>query len=146
MSLVYATPDDLTAGGWIAAVPATAGRLLAAGSRRVRNATRAAVYATDTTGAATDPAVVEALRDATCAQVAAWIIAGIDPAAGTVQIEKAPIAAKTLGSRSVTYDTAAAASVTAMQARAAAATQLAPEAAAILADAGLLGGPVWSPR
>lgn len=144
--LVYATTTDLVDGGWLTTSPDSAARLLAAASRRVRRATVSARYATDAAGAPTDDAVVEAFRDATCAQVAAWVAVDVDPVAGAVQVEAPPVAAKNLGSGSVTYDTAAAASVTAMQARAAAATQLAPAAAEILADAGLLAGRVGTTR
>lgn len=77
------------------------------------------------------PADVEPLRDATTAQAAAWIAAGVTPAA--LGIDSAPVKGEKLGSADITYDTAGQA-----EARATAATQLAPEAADILYNAGLL--------
>jgi hypothetical protein len=143
VTLVYATPDDLVP-EWLTAEPPNAQRLLSSASRRVRNATVTAVYATTSVGLPIDSALVEALRDATCAQVAAWATVGIDPLAGGVQLGQRLVASKSLGSGSIAYDNGAAGSVTAMEARAAAATGLAPEAASILRDAGLLGGPAWT--
>lgn len=136
---VYATVEDLATEPWsITPSPANVGRLLAAASRLVRRATLTARYAVDTTGAPTDETIAAVFRDATCAQVLAWTTADVDPAAGGVQLQAAPVQSKRLGSGGVTYDTSASASVTAMNARAAVATTLSEDAALILADAGLL--------
>ena len=135
--LVYATADDLTTWG-LTPTPANAASLLRSASLLVRRATLTTRYAADTAGAPTEPVTIEAFRDATCAQVAAWAAADIDPTAGGVQLQAAPTKAKALGTARVEYDTAAAASVTAMTARTQAATQLCQEAVLILADAGLV--------
>jgi len=134
--LVYATTDDLT--GWVNPAPANTGALLRAASALVRRATLTAIYDTDDDGAPSQDFAWAAFRDATCAQVAAWVAADVDPAAGGVQLQAAPTRAKALGTARVEYDTAAAASVTAMSARSAAATRLCQEALLILAAAGLV--------
>ncbi|MCZ9348548.1 hypothetical protein NGM36_01785 [Streptomyces mutabilis] len=68
MGRVYATPEQLTA--WTGRpAPADAERLLARASEDVESALLTALYATDAAGMPTDPAVVQALADATCAVV-----------------------------------------------------------------------------
>ena len=135
--LVHATASDLTA--WTGTTaPANATALLRSASLLVDEATVTAVYATDDTGKATDTTVLGALRDATCAQAAAWAALGVDPVAGPAQQGATPVSSKTLGSGSVSYDTSAAASVTVQTARARAVTELADDARRILAAAGLL--------
>ena len=65
---VYATPEQLTE--WTGRpAPADAERLLKRASEDIDAALVAAVYATDAAGMPTDPAVVQALADATCAQI-----------------------------------------------------------------------------
>jgi hypothetical protein len=83
----YATTTDLTA--WLpsdAEVPSDADRLLARASTLVDQTVRYP-YAVDAGGAATDAAVSDALRDATCAIVEGWLEAGeendLDGLAGT---------------------------------------------------------------
>lgn len=137
--LVYATAEDLTDGQWVADVPAGAAALLRFASALVRRATMTAVYRTDATGRPTDDAVADAFRDATCAQVAAWVASDVNPVAGAAPAMKAPVQSKKLATGAVTYDTSAAASVTALTARARAATSLGQEALLILSDAGLVG-------
>lgn len=136
--LVYADTTDLATEPWsITDPPANVGRLLASASRLVGHAIRAAVYATDDTGMPTDQAVRDAVRDATCSQVTTWVSLGIDPAQAGIDTTKV-VQSKSIGSGSVTYDTAGASSVTAMQQRGRLSTRLTDEAASILADAGLL--------
>ena len=67
----YATTADLAAFTGQAA-PADADRQLLRASELIAETTRLAVYAVDTDGLATDSTVLEALRDATCAQVEYW--------------------------------------------------------------------------
>ena len=131
--LVYATPEDLVP-DWAAIAPANAAVLLRFASTLVRRATLTAWYTVDTTGAPTDLTVVEAMRDATCSQVATWIALSIDPAKGAADGGKT-VAAKSIGSASVQYSTYA----STVEARARAATQLSQDALLILADAGLIG-------
>lgn len=81
-----ATSEDLAA--WMkTAAPANADALLRECTSLVLDATRTACYDTDpTTGIATDPIIVGALRDATCIQAAAWAKLGIDPDAGGIDM------------------------------------------------------------
>ncbi|MEK9521455.1 hypothetical protein MIU24_18975 [Streptomyces venezuelae] len=66
---VYATPTQLAE--WTGEpAPADAERLLTRASEDVDDALLTAVYDVDTAGMPTDPAVAQALADATCAQVA----------------------------------------------------------------------------
>lgn len=76
---VYATSGDLTA--YPVAVPAgvSAGLLLQRASRDVDRALLCAVYDVDDDGYPTDTAVRQALREATCEQVAGAIEAGAYP-------------------------------------------------------------------
>lgn len=101
--LVYAAPDDLM-DGWLDEPPVTAEatRLLRAASILVRKATRCDLYEVDPSGLPTDPDIIEAMRDATCAHAAMWKRAGIDPGAGTAGREVA-IKSHTADGGSVTY-------------------------------------------
>jgi hypothetical protein len=135
--LTYADKDALT--DWMGTdPPPNALLLLRSASILVSRATLTARYDVNASGHASDPDVIDALRDATCSQAALWIAASIDPAAGTTQPAATPVSSKSIGSASVSYDTSESASVTAMTARASAATQLSQEALLILADAGLI--------
>lgn len=103
--LIYATTEDLAADPWsITEPPANVAKMLLHASLLVAKATRSALYATDTEGYPSSTTVRAAFRDATCAQVDAWIAAGIDPtAAGAAQ--SSVIASKSMGPRSVQYAT-----------------------------------------
>lgn len=133
---VYATPADLAAAPWYLTLPQQdAERLLSYASRWVRMATRTAIYTADAvTGLPTDGALANALRDATCAQVASWSALSIDPAKGAADGGKT-VQGKSLGSASVQY----AVDASAASARAASATRLGQDAYLILEDAGLVG-------
>ncbi|MFE1070994.1 hypothetical protein ACFW5W_07160 [Streptomyces sp. NPDC058783] len=81
MGRVYATPEQLTA--WTGQpAPADAERLLARASEDVDSALLTALYATDAAGMPTDPTVVQALADATCATVEYWEESGDDGSGG----------------------------------------------------------------
>lgn len=129
--LVYAEPSDLVA--WTGeAAPENAEVLLRSASILVRQATRSAVYATDTDGLPTDAAEAGAFLSATCAHAAALAGAGVDPlAAGT----EAGVSSTSIGSASV----ATLGYIGAEAAKLRLSTQLCPEALAILDAAGLLG-------
>ena len=135
MVLVYATGPDLAAWTGVAA-PANATQLLRSASMLVRSSTIAAVYGVDDTGLPSDAKIVGAFKDATCAQVASWVVAGVDPSGAGVSTA-APVRGKRIGSGSVEYDTAVSGSVTAFQAKRAAAVTLCPEAYMILQQAGV---------
>jgi hypothetical protein len=140
--IVHATVTDLAAEPWSVTAD-NAVVLLRLASRLVDQATMTAIYAVDGTGRATDADVLAVLRDATCAQAAAWATLGIDPIKGRADDSgTAAVASKTIGSGSIAYDRSGA--VLTAQARQEAATTLAPEAWQILAAAGLLSpARVW---
>lgn len=134
---LYATTADLTA--WLspAPLPADAAGLLRSASGLVRSETKTAVYATDADGYPTDTALRTAFREAVCAQAKFWADHKINPSLGAAGV--APLAAsKSIGGASIQYSTY----VSTAEARANAAGVLGPDAWYILADAGLLGGPV----
>lgn len=132
----YASAEDFTE--WTQQpAPPNAAALLRSASMLVRGATITAIYGADSNGIPTDGAVLSAFRDATCAQAAAWVTAGIDPAGGGVAAS-APVRSKKLGSKSVEYDTSVNSSVTAFQARKTATSSLTYEAWLILSQAGLV--------
>lgn len=135
MVLVYADSTELAAWTGVAA-PANATQLLRSASMLLRSATLTSVYGTDETGLPAEAKVAEAFRDATCAQVASWVGAGVDPSGAGISTT-APVRGKRLGSGSVEYDTAASSSVTAFQAKRVAAVTLCPEAFMILQQAGI---------
>lgn len=127
----YATSTDLAS--WLGtAAPSNAASLLRSATVLVAVATGRSPYDTPSGDDA------EPLRDATTAQAAAWIAAGITPAAGG--LDSAPVKESKLGPGDITYDTAGQA-----DARAKAAAELGSEARAILLAAGLLlvDLPVW---
>ena len=131
---VYADGDDLAAWMGLDDPPDGATPKLRSAAIAVRKATLLAVYAVDTAGLPTNTDVLDAFRDATCAQAAALITAGIDtlggPAAAT-----GPVTAQSIGTASITYATAA---TTADTRAALAAGHLTAEAMDILRAAGLL--------
>lgn len=117
----YATTTQLA--DWLqAAPPEDADRLLARATRTIDGRV-VAWYAVDALGVATEPKIVEALRDAVCAQVEQWLSVGEDNevdgypggtsvGAGGVGLSQRPL-------------------------------RLAPRARQILRDAGLLSGRAW---
>lgn len=121
--------------------PANIAALLRSASNMVRRDTRVAIYDVDTDGAATDDDLIAALRDATCAQAAAWAALGINPlSGGVVTTSTGVVSSKSLDGASISYAGAASAA----EAQAAATTSLVPDAVQILRDAGLLDGRVWT--
>lgn len=140
--IVHATPEQLA--DWTGtAAPANATALLRSASLLVDRETVTAVYATDTTGRATDDGVLAVLRDATCAQAATWAALGIDPTAGPAGATAAQVISKKIGTASIEYDRNSSGATLSGAARAEAVTTLTAEAAQILAAAGLLSGAVW---
>lgn len=134
MSLtVYATADDLLGAEppWLTEAPEDVDRYLRAAMFAVAEAANRNPYGDTPTGSEAD-----ALRDATCAQVAGWIALGINP---DRQGADGPKAVKSSGvlTGKVEYDTSA----TADTVKSLAEGELVPQAEAILAVAGLL----WTP-
>ncbi|MCQ1951616.1 hypothetical protein NNX28_16990 [Arthrobacter sp. zg-Y859] len=131
----YATEEDLTDAK--VDVPENAAGLLRSASSLVRSSTKTARYRTDGHGMPVEPYIVDAFRDATCAQVKFWADMGVDPTLGAAGVK--PLAAsKSINGASVQYSTY----VSTAEARANAAGTLGPDAYYILEDAGLLGGAV----
>lgn len=138
MPLLYATETDLSV--WLTTatpVPDNAARLLRTASAMVRSATRAAAYDTEPSGlpeAGSDAA--DAMRDATTAQVEAWLQLAIDPAKGQADDGGRVVSSKTISGATISYSVYAGVA----QARADAATHLCAESALILTNAGLTTG------
>lgn len=136
--LIYATPDDLA--NWVPSsttLPDDAKQLLRSASVLVARAVNESPYEITVVS----DAGTEAKRDATCAQVAAWLASGIRPGAGG--LETGPVLkAKSIGTRKFEYDTNRTASAEALAKREQIAEDLAPEAEAILRAAGILWVPV----
>lgn len=137
MTLIYATSSDLAT--WTGTTaPANATQLLRSASLLVRDATAAAYYTVDTAGLPTDAVLLQAFKDATCAQAAAWAALGIDPSIGGV-LTNSVKTSKGIGSASIGYGDSTAATV----ARANALAGLVPEARRILNAAGLVLTAPW---
>lgn len=101
--LTYAEPDDLM-DGWMAEPPETAKAVTAIryASILVRRYTACDLYEVDPAGAPTEPDIIEAFRDATCAQAAMWLQAGIDASAGSAG-QAIAVKSQTADGGSVTY-------------------------------------------
>jgi hypothetical protein len=131
--LAYATVEDLTDSDppWLATVPDNAPQLLRSASFVVAEAAQRSY--TDV------PSAEDAapLRDATCAQVAAWATAGIDPYRLGLDPASAPVKKSSILSADIERDTSAQA-----KAALAALTELCGEARQILYLAGLLWVPI----
>ncbi|MGW1679389.1 hypothetical protein [Saccharopolyspora sp. NPDC002376] len=79
MGRVYANRDELVSyapAGVVVPAEPEASRMLARASDEVELATMSAIYTTDAAGMPTDPTVVDAMREATCAQAVHWIETG----------------------------------------------------------------------
>lgn len=132
--LVYANRDALEA--WTGEpAPDNWEQLIRRASVMVGVATRAARYEVTPAGLPADDDQAEAMRDAVCAQVNAWIIAGVDPLGESLS---AKVTASTIDGASVTLDVASEAAD-----RQRIASTLCSDAWDILQLAGLLGGAPW---
>lgn len=143
--LIYAISADLTDATppWLTSLPANVGSLLRSASLLVRSTTVTAYYTVDNTGMPTDATVLQAFKDATCAQVTCWVGLGIDPL--NLGLDgKAPTRSKQLDGAAIAYDTAAAVSQAAFAARQAAAVTLCEQSQEILREAGVLLTRVWT--
>lgn len=132
--LVYANRDALEA--WTGEpAPDNWEQLIRRASVMVGVATRAARYEVTPAGLPADDDQAEAMRDAVCAQVNAWIIAGVDPLGESLS---AKVTTSTIDGASVTLDVATEAAD-----RQRIASTLCSDAWGILQLAGLLGGAPW---
>jgi hypothetical protein len=126
---VYATPEQLAA--WTGQpAPADAERLLARASGDVDAALLCAYYATNDAGMPTEPHVVQALADATCAQVEYQLATGDDGTGAAGRWGSVSIGPVSLGDRRD-------------DPRAPGDVDLAPRAHRALMLAGLLPGVIW---
>lgn len=129
MPRVYATPEQLAA--WTGTpAPADAERLLARASADVDAVLLCAVYETNAAGMPTDPTVVQALADATCAQVEYQLATGDDGTGASGRWGSVSIGPVSLGDRRD-------------DPRAPGDVDLAPRAHRALMLAGLLPGVIW---
>jgi len=141
--LIYATSSDYSTWSGVDTSPANVDQLLRSASLLIAEATSTARYVVDDTGLPTDTILVGALRDATCAQVVAWVAAGVDPTAAGLQTASI-VRGKGIGSARLEYDTSLSASVTAFQARQQIASELCDEAIRILQPHRLLTTRPWT--
>lgn len=134
-----ATPEDLA--DWTGTTaPANAAQLLRSATTLVLDATEGAHYPVDeATGLSTDTQVLEAMRDATCIQAAAWAAINYNPLTGGVATSTVK-RSKKIGSGSIELAGADAAA----RAQAAAARSLVPDAIRKLQQNNLLGYQPWS--
>lgn len=137
--LVYADSTDLATWDGTLDIPSDIDALLRSASILVARAVNESLYSDP------PPPVTDPKRDATCAQVAAWITTGIRPASGGLS-NTSLLKRKQIEGASTEYDTSLSASVTAFEARRDIANQLCEEAEAILFQAGILWVPLpeWS--
>lgn len=128
---VYAVESDYLAFTEDEIAPDKIDSLLRRASAQVESHIRTAVYAVDADGYPTDPAIADALRDATCAYVAYWQetddITGAEAIAGPVKIGSVSIGGTSTGGAS---------------SRTPADTRRSDEAITILRNAGLIGSAV----
>lgn len=126
---VYATPTDLNAAPWNADLSdSEASTLLMRATPLLEELTRTACYTITETGLPTDPLIVEAFKDAACAQAVYFSETGdISGAAGRFNT-------LSLGSFSASGGTAGS-----VNNQTASVQRFAPEAIQILANAGLIG-------
>ncbi len=129
MGRVYATPEQLAAFTH-APAPEGAERLLARASEDVEAALLTAVYRVDADGLPTEQPVVEALRDATCAQVEWQQALGDDGTGAMGSWDAVSIGPVSLSGRKSGPP-------------AASGVDLAPRAHRALRRAGLLPGVIW---
>lgn len=134
--LLYATKDDVTT--WVGEEPdVDVTAMIRKASILVGHACRNDLYTLDGAGKPSDPDLVEAMRDAVCAQVDYWVAAGINPSAGAggVGLVKTEMS---VDGATVKYDTTGV--VAASQAAAASIDGLTCDAVALLRNAGLASG------
>lgn len=138
---MLATAADYT--DWTGnAAPANIIPILRACTSLVMDATMTAFYDVDsTTGLATDAQTLNAMRDATCIQAAAWVALGIDPSLGGVTTATLA-SSKKIGTASLVRDTADVAAASA--ARQSALTGLVPDAMRMLQQNNLLAYGPWT--
>ena len=135
--LIFATPADVEKWMDEPLDGRSVDSLLRRASSLVQRAVRSARFAVTPAGMPEDPDVMDALRDATCEQVAVWVENDITPSkleAGTAQVTTSSIGDATIGVSGA--ETAAT--------RDHAANTLCEYAQEILANAGLIGGFPWA--
>lgn len=143
--LTYATVDQLEA--WLQdTVPDNAASMIRSASMLVRAATRCDYYDTDVNGLPTDVPTLTAFQNATTAQIAMWIKAGIDPSGGVASVIGATagaVASSGIGTGKISYAVTAVTSQSNIDALQDAIQSLCPEAIEILLEAGLCQNGPW---
>lgn len=112
--LILATPDELAT--WMGSpAPDDAAVLLREASSRVSDACQCDIYDTQSNGKPSDPDLVEAMMEATCAQAELWSLTGVNPAAGAgglaSQVVSSSIDGASLNTNAATLDSAKAESI-----------------------------------
>lgn len=139
---IYASNAQLAT--WLGTEPpANSSSLLRSASVMIGRATMTAYYAVDADGLPSDITVKQAFADATCAQAAVWIAAGVDPVAGGLSVTPV-LRGKGIGSARLDYDTSLSSSTAALQARQSLIEDLCAESIQILQDAHVLSTRVWT--
>lgn len=106
---VYAYPDELVPDWisphpeWMDTDPHRATGMIQHASLMVEHATILARYDVDDEGYPTDQEVIDAFKNATCFQVAAWAAAGLDPRKG-IHGQPLRITSQSAGGGSVSYE------------------------------------------
>lgn len=103
MSISYATQADLAIWG-LTTLPSPADSYLRSATMLVRSATKSAVYDVDENGLPSDPIILRAFNDATCAQVEYWQASGVNPMAGGVTFtDGGQLASRSEGARAEAF-------------------------------------------
>lgn len=118
-------------------LPAPLPVLLREASRMVRRASITGIYNVADDGTPSDQTVIDAFRDATCAQVSGWVALKVNPLAGGVDQSRV-IMNKSLDGASISYANAQSQAAEAADA----ARYLVPAAVQILRDANLIRSPL----
>lgn len=138
MAIIYATKADLVE--WLDETPDADDNLLARMLRQasimVGRACRNDLYDVDPTGKPTDLGYLQAMCDATSAQVEVWLSLGIDPAGGLAAMDP-QMASSSVDGASVSFDVS-----TSVRAKIRAAEALSPSSYSLLTAAGLASAEV----
>lgn len=145
MTVVYASAQDYST--WVGdsgIMPTNISQLLRSASLLIAEETKAAYYDADAdTSLPTDPTILQAFNDATCAQAMVWAQLGIDPNLGGLDVQ-APKRGKGIGTARIDYDTSVVTSAAAFAARQQLVTGLCLQAQTILRQVGVLSMRTWT--
>lgn len=138
--LLYVTNTDVQ--NWMGSTPANVASLIRQASLMIREATRFCWYATDpVTLFPTDANILQAFKDACCAQIEFWVANNLDPVA--ILNPGNAVATKKIGTAEIQYQNQGSGSVAGYERRVAAANTLCDQALRILSDSNLQLSGVW---